>query len=130
MKARMPLPENSLDRSRRLKSLLVTKSKLIGRQYELDSILEETLKEINANKINLNMVEKQITDLTPEKGTTITEHALLRYCERYRGIDLEEVHKEIMDLPQEDKIMASNTIITVFPTIDDHFNLAENESRV
>lgn len=45
------------------------------------------------------------------------------------GLDLEKIHADILALPSADKTMANNTVITVYPEVDDHFNLAQNERK-
>ena len=115
------IPENPLDRSRLLKSLLVTKNKLENRKAE-------TLSAINNKTIKL--INKKIEKLKPEDGFVVTEHALLCYIERYMGVDIEKVHADVLSLPGNNKIMANNTVVTVYPDQNDHFNLAGNERKV
>jgi hypothetical protein len=122
-------PKNSLDRSRLLKSLLVTLTKLETRRKESMHIIREETKQLRQTNKDIKVINKKIDKLEPEDGFLVTEHALLRYLERYAGVDLEKIHAEIIALPDHDRIMASNTIVTVFPTTYDQFNLSQNERK-
>lgn len=122
-------PETSLDRSRTLKSLQVTKSKLLSHKKQNLNIMELATKEVQEANRRIKEINMKMAELHPQKGFIVTEHALLRYLERFEGIDINRIHDEIMKLPEKDKVKANNTIITVYPTPDDHFNLAENESQ-
>lgn len=124
------IPENPLDRSRLLKSLLVTKNKLENRKAETLSVINEAKKEIRQYNKTIKLINKKIEKLKPEDGFVVTEHALLRYIERYMGVDIEKVHADVLSLPGNNKIMANNTVVTVYPDQNDHFNLAGNERKV
>lgn len=120
---------NALERSRKIKSIEVTEGKINTRLWALNSMKEDIEKEIvemNNNLVALKAEKGQIDTL---KSPVVTEHALLRYVERYMGVDLTEVHEKILALPEADKIKAKNTVITVFPDKEDNFNLAEREKQ-
>lgn len=121
-------PVNALERSRKLKSLNVTRSKLLSIVKTSRNIINSAEAErIDAEK-RMKEIEMEIAKLKDiSDSPIITEHALLRYVERQMGIDLEKVHQEILDLPDELKIKSGNTIITVYTDTEDHFNLAERE---
>ena len=55
----------------------------------------ELQEEINKTNKKYDVITKQIENLT--KDFTVTEHALLRYCERTYNIDLNEVSKKIVE---------------------------------
>lgn len=46
-------------------------------------------------KSEKNLAEK-ISTIKENKGITVTEHAILRYLERVKGVDLKEVEDEIL----------------------------------
>lgn len=124
-----PIPANPVERSRLLKSCQVTRNKLEKHKEMLQSLIKEAEKELFATNVQLTQVENKLKELEPDEGLSITEHALLRYVERYMGVDLQQVYDNIVSLPEEDKTMMSNTIVTVFPTTDDCLNLAGNEKK-
>lgn len=127
--ASMSSPKNSLDRSRKLKSLLVTRNKLECRGRELETTKKLLDTDIKSNRDQLTYIKAQIDELSPDDSVIVTEHALLRYIERYMGIDIQKVHDDILDLPNNDLVVAGNTIVTVYPDENDNFNLAENERQ-
>lgn len=77
---------------------------LRSRKVQLEAEIEQAgaeLREANAaqaqRRERLAAILKQIADLEfVNRDVTITEHALLRYLERARGIDLEAVKKEML----------------------------------
>lgn len=123
------IPVNSLDRSRLLKSLQVTLGKLRVNKKQQISVIAEATGEIQSINKAMKLINTKIAKLAPADGSIVTEHALLRYLERYHGVDLQVIHAEVLALPDTDRVMAHNTVITCFPTEDDHFNLAENERK-
>lgn len=100
-----------------------------NRKKETLNVISEATKEVRAINKDIKMVNKKLAALQPEQGELVTEHAILRYLERYMGLDLEKIHADILALPSADKTMANNTVITVYPEVDDHFNLAQNERK-
>lgn len=123
------IPESALDRSRLLKSLMVTKNKLENRKSETLQVMAEATKEIREYNKTIKLINKKIEKLKPEDGNLVTEHALLRYIERYMNIDIEKVHADVLALSGNDKIISQGTVVTVYPDANDHFNLAGNERK-
>lgn len=72
----------------KLKDLDSQKLLLLRKQIEIQE-------ELNKTNRKCDVIEKQIEQLT--KDFTVTEHALLRYCERTYNIDLNEVSKKIVE---------------------------------
>lgn len=81
-------------------------------QKELSDIvqsLEDKKKEVNEDcskkKSKLDQVKKRIRELTSlENGVIVSEHAMLRYLERVRGVNLKELHDAILTHEIEEKI--------------------------
>lgn len=131
MKAQtMAMPTTALDRSRALKSLSVTRGKLLAHKAQNLDIMAEATAEIQATNREIKEINIKMNNLRPGKEPIVTEHALLRYAERFMGVDINKIHAEIMNLPETDKIVSGNTVVTVYPTPDDHFNLAGNEKKI
>lgn len=120
---------NALERSRRLKSIEVTEGKIETRIRTLKSFKEDIEKELGECYANQTKLSKEKRHIDMVKSPIVTEHALLRYVERYMGVDLTKVHEEILLLPESEKVMAKKTVITVFPDKEDNFNLAEREKQ-
>ena len=74
-----------------LKSLTTKRTKLITKLKKLST-------DMSTNTKALNEIEQKLKDLTVT--VQISEHAVLRYLERYKGLDVEEIKKEI--LPNEE----------------------------
>lgn len=121
-------PVNAVEKSRKLKSLQVTQSKLISVIRTNRKIIHQAENDIKAADKQLIVVEKEIDELSIDSDELIiTEHAYLRYLERVEGIDLQEVHKKILALAEKDRVMQGNTVVTVVTDPEDHFNLAGRE---
>lgn len=59
--------------------------------------LKTIQKEINTQERRKREISKKILELESKKDLRVSEHALLRYVERVKGIDLAEIEKEILD---------------------------------
>jgi len=71
-------------------------AKLRGRKEE-QVVLSREINQLIKNIGDLHQrIEKLKTnEIETNKSITVTEHAILRYLERVRGIDIEEVKREI-----------------------------------
>lgn len=120
-------PLTALERSRKLKSLQVTKGKLVQQNISCREIINNASADLEVAKRQQESIEAEIAELEKVKSPIVTEHALLRYVERVLGVDLDQCHKDILQLDDSQKVVSGNTIITVFTDQEDHFNLAERE---
>ena len=67
----------------------------------------EKLKQTKSDKeLKLEEVKAKIEDIKADT-IIISEHAILRYLERVKGIDLEEIQKEILPTPELRKSIAT-----------------------
>lgn len=92
-----------------LKQLQTRRTKLLAEQERLDRERKDTSKRYSETENTIKHLDEQIAMLkntTP--GIVITEHAMLRYLERVKGIDLDEIKIEILTEGLVDKI---NTLI-------------------
>lgn len=121
---------NAVERSRKLKSLQVTKNKLLSNIQQCDKKIRLAEHDKSLYQDQLKKVEDETASLLKQNdgNPIVTEHAMLRYVERHMGIDLSNVVDEIIKLPLKETVVSGNTIVTVFKDPDDHFNLAERES--
>lgn len=120
---------NALERSRRLKSLQVTENKIISRNGQIKKQIRLLNKDLLEGEKQLEIVQAERKELESQKSPVVTEHALLRYVERFMGVDLEKAHAEILALPDNAIVKHGNTVITCFTDPEDHFNLAERETQ-
>lgn len=133
----------SIENSHRLKQLQSRRSKLL---VELEQTGQE-LKRHQARKDELAQtlasVEGQIKNLT-ESGPVVSEHAILRYLQRVKGVDIDSVRREIMSertaevintldscqrLPIGDGVALVVENRRVVSVIDDHGKRAGKKSK-
>ncbi len=76
-------------------------------QDDLKKQQNEVVGRISREQTALNQVRADIQKLTDrERPPVVTEHAMLRYLERVRGLDLEALKHEIMPSDVEKQIKA------------------------
>ena len=117
----------AVERSRKLKSLQVTENKLEYRKRELRKQRDLINKDIDECVEHLNRIAIEKRHIDQVKHPIITEHAFLRYLERFCGVDLNVIHDQILKLEDKHIVRSGMTIVTVFTDDDDHINLAERE---
>ena len=115
----------SIEKSQRFKNLNILENKLVTQLKMFLSQRSNLNVQIKRTRDMLKRVKKERSELGDEQETIITEHALLRYIQRHMGVDIEQVHKDIMKLPKNLLIKSGNTVVTVYPTEPD--NLSESE---
>ena len=98
-----------------LKSLQVRKTKLEREIKELEREKNEVCQRLNEKKKQLSNVNSGIKQL--QSNVVITEHILVRYLERVKGIDMEEIKKEILE-PAEISTTLSIPLICLNSSID------------
>lgn len=81
---------------------------LVTRKKKLQSKLERLHQEVNESKTEYSKTKAQIDKInnilsTSAKNLIVTEHALLKYIERFMDIDLEKIKKQIADKQIEDQ---------------------------
>ena len=86
-----------------LKALQVKKTKLEKELEDLEKEKNEICKGINEKKKQLSNVNSDIKQL--KSNVVITEHILVRYLERIKGINMKEIQKEILDESLKKQIM-------------------------
>lgn len=81
---------------RKIKQLQSQLKKLIddAEILKIDFLLKQ--KEYNEKKKLISDLEKIINDLNNKKELKVSEHAILRYLERVKGINIGEIEKEIL----------------------------------
>ena len=113
--------------SHELKQLETRKQKLKAELESRTAARDEALKAHNATLCKLQAVEKAIVELVRKsEKPVVTEHAMLRYLERVRGIDLQALQDEILN---EKTLEAINTLQSCrLPLGDGNQLLVENRT--
>jgi hypothetical protein len=84
--------------SHQLKQLQTKKRSLETRQMELHTARAKVSAESEAIKAELTEINQKIGQFhSPAGEPVVSEHALLRYLERVKGVDLNVIRKEILD---------------------------------
>ena len=117
--------DGQIEKSKMFKDYNIAESKLNGRINMLKERRDTTDEYLQEAEAQLVELRKRRKALGFEHEIIITEHAMLRYCERYLGIDMEEVHQAILKLPKKDVTKFGNTIVTVYPEADDYLEVDE-----
>ena len=80
---------------------------------EKEQLLSSTNKRVQAINIRLKELGQAIFDLKNQNGDTphITDHAIVRYLERVKGVNIWDLKAEIMN--HKDAVRVVNTIVTV-----------------
>lgn len=121
------VPMNAVEKSRKYKSLQVTLRKLTAQRQIKDKKVRELQADVYGIQTQIDRCQEELDSMTFPSETIVTEHAYLRYLERFEGINLEDVNKKILDLDRKEKTIYGNTVVTVFTDDSDHFNLSERE---
>lgn len=99
---------------RRIKNLYVTRSKLLAWRNECLGVKQQAESDIKDVDQKLAVIEGMIADIETQEGkVVISEHALLRYLERVKKLDLEAICDEIRELDKSKVVRRGNVIITV-----------------
>lgn len=83
-----------------MKELLKSLQSKVSRLKEKYQILKEeiTFKQKESNQIQqeIKKLELKIENFNNSKDTIVSEHAILRYLERVKGLDIKAIEKEIL----------------------------------
>lgn len=106
---RIPLVE-----TRTLKSLNSKKAKYLKQMKWYKRKLSDIKGEYAEAEQNMKKAEEEITKLLSQQPDTIvTEHAILRYAERFYGLDTLTIIRQIKELPNANVVRRGNQIVTV-----------------
>ena len=88
----------NLENKETIKQLNSQLSILSGKRNALVVNCTEIQKELSENKLKIKKIQQKINTLTDitNQELTISEHALLRYCERVLNIDIEDIKSKII----------------------------------
>lgn len=102
-----------INRQKKLDSYQTEHGKLAAKKRTLKKKLNKVISEISEVNKKMHEVGQAIYDLRNVSGDTphITDHAIVRYLERVKGLDVWEIKSEIMN--HKDSVRVDNTIVTV-----------------
>jgi uncharacterized coiled-coil protein SlyX len=78
-----------------LKSLQVKKTKIQTEITDLRKTLKELDKQLSEREKAFDQVQREL-DAVLEHNPVVSEHAMLRYVERFLGANLKEIEKDIL----------------------------------
>lgn len=105
---------DDLRRHKKLEELQEIHSQLVDKKKHLKKTLSTLTNEMAILNREIKRVGSQIFDLkNVNEGTPhITDHAVVRYLERVKGVDIWELKSEIAD--HKESVRVKNTIVTVY----------------
>lgn len=85
-----------MDKARELKRLKTEEKLLMVELGQKRAIISGAQKDINTITEKMDEIKKQQKAIEEQSAIVVTEHAMLRYLERVKGIDLAAIQKEIV----------------------------------
>ena len=104
-----------IERNRDFISMNITENKLKNKVKNLELKKESLDAEISESVEQIEEIKLKRKELGNEHDVIVTDHAMLRYLERYMGIDMDKIYLKILQLPKDDVTRFGNTIVTVYP---------------
>ena len=99
----------NIKESQELKQLKTRKTKLEVEVKDSYNIKCDADKRYNDIKKKLKTIDEQIKKLSNNKNINITEHAIIRYLERSKKIDLNQINNEILSESLKKQIKSLNS---------------------
>lgn len=103
----------SYDTSRKLKSLNTTRSKLLSQAKKCRIQIKQAENDLLDIKKRIGEIDVELDSIERDNPTVVSEHALLRYMERYKNINLDDIANEVANLPEEKLVRKGNSIVTI-----------------
>lgn len=108
-----------IEKSRSFVSMNIAEDKLNLRIKSMEEKKNIADREIKEAKDQIDLIKAKREELGYEHDIIVTEHAMLRFIERFMNVDINEVYQKIIKLPKKDVTKFGNTIVTVYPVDDD-----------
>lgn len=105
--------ETNYEITRRLKSLNTTRGKLLSFAKTCRTQIKRSQADLADVTRQLEQVEAELAAIDRDCPVVVSEHALLRYLARHKGIDLDKVAVEVSELPEDLVTRKGNTIVTI-----------------
>lgn len=109
-----------IEKSKNFKDYDIARVKLDTRIDSIKATIEKASKDLEeAEELKKQLIEARKL-LGDENEIVVTEHAMLRYAERFLGVDMDNIYESILKLPKKDVTKYGNTIVTVYPVAGEH----------
>lgn len=105
------------EQKQELVELQAAMSRLGQWRNELMNWKSDYTRAMSVNTSLTQVIGKRINELKSGPDESITDHALMRYLERYTEVDIEEIREKIRQLPELDKVVINHNTITVGPNV-------------
>lgn len=103
----------SLAETRSLKSLLVTRSKLMGWRKACRTTRDRAAADLLDAEKQLGEINAKIAAIENGDHVVVSEHAILRYLERFENVDINKVSEQVQALDPTYIVKRGNTIVTI-----------------
>ena len=101
------LRDKRLEATKELELLVKERNKAVRALGSCNKKVQAQAAKIRAFSAEIGMIK------TGEKKGKVTDHAIVRYLERYKGVDIESIANEILEHP-DSKFNDSGLVSTVF----------------
>lgn len=79
-----------------IKGLQVQLSKLEGELSSIQMELVNKTKDLETKKKSIQVLKKKIDEIMPSDNPSVSDHAIVRYLERVKGLNIKDIEKEIL----------------------------------
>lgn len=114
--------------SQELKALETRKNKLAVECKLATQEANESKRKLQSLQVRLKEIEAHIKTLKANDGVIVSEHAMLRYCERVLGVNLQEIAAKI--LPDVVRAQIATLGNGKFPVPDQEFSIRVKDGTV
>lgn len=81
---------------RKIKGLKYQIKKMEGDAEALKTEISIKQRELSQKQNTIKSLKQQVQKIDNNKNIKVSEHAIIRYLERIKGVDIEEIEKEIL----------------------------------
>lgn len=78
---------------------------------------------------HMGIIGKRIAEIKSGTDSIVTDHAVVRYLQRYANMDIEKIKERIAELPEDEKIVIANNVITVGKDINKSKESQDDETK-
>lgn len=110
------------DKKKELEALQTAHGVLCQHSRELKKIRTEWTQAATLVNAYMGLIGRRINQIKSGTEEIITDHAIVRYLERFTDVDVEAIRERVAELPDEEKIVVNNNIITVGANIKEKKN--------
>lgn len=97
---------STLQKEQEIKGLESQLKIIVGKKEAKKIEVSQTQKALSDLLKSEKQLQDRISQIKEEKGITVSEHAILRYIERVKGIDLKVIEEEIITEELKNNVIA------------------------